>query len=61
MNNVIKNQQKFIHDILETQKKWNMDMMDKINEHQSAQLKIIVEGFSEEGSKHIKTCNDYDM
>lgn len=57
MNYLIKNQQKFIHDILETQKKWNMEMIDKIHEHQAAQLKIIMAGFSKESSKNTKICN----
>lgn len=42
----MKNQQTFIDEVLEVQKKWNMEMIEKVYEHQKNQLKIIMNKFA---------------
>lgn len=46
LNNLIKNQKIFINEILETQKKWNAEIVEKVYEHQEKQLKIIMQSIA---------------
>lgn len=54
LNNLIKNQKTFINDILETQKKWNAEIVEKLCEHQQDQLKIIMESIA---LKNVRTSS----
>lgn len=46
LKNLIKNQKAFINDILEAQKKWNAEIIEKIYEHQQDQHKIIMQSIA---------------